>query len=66
LVHDGAARVNSAAASGRSGGQFDRLNPKKAQANIDGRPYKAIEDMMKVKGIKQGIFGKIKDYTTVD
>jgi hypothetical protein len=29
-------------------------------------PYKAIEDVMKVKGIKQGIFGRIKDHITVD
>lgn len=42
------------------------IGPKKAQAIIDGRPYKAIEDVMKVKGIKQGTFGKIKDHITVD
>jgi competence protein ComEA len=37
----------------------------KAQAIIDGRPYQKIEDIMKVKGIKEGIFSKIKDYITV-
>jgi len=38
----------------------------KAQAIIDGRPYKKIDDVMKIKGIKEGIFGKIKDFITVD
>jgi competence protein ComEA len=37
----------------------------KAQAIIDGRPYEKIEDIMKVKGIKQGEFNKIKDLITV-
>jgi competence protein ComEA len=37
----------------------------KAQAIIDGRPYNAPEDIMKVKGIKQKTFNKIKDYITV-
>ena len=38
----------------------------KAQAIIDGRPYQKIEDIMKVKGIKEGIFAKIKDSITVN
>lgn len=41
------------------------VGPVKAQAIIDGRPYKAPEDVMKVKGIKEGTFNKIKDYITV-
>jgi len=41
------------------------VGPVKAQAIIDGRPYKASEDVMKVKGIKEGTFNKIKDYITV-
>ncbi|MBP5179381.1 MAG: helix-hairpin-helix domain-containing protein, partial [Lachnospiraceae bacterium] len=28
--------------------------------------FKKIEDIMKVKGIKQGVFSKIKDYICVD
>ncbi|NLT23934.1 MAG: hypothetical protein GXX82_12885 [Syntrophorhabdus sp.] len=36
------------------------IGPVKAQAIIDGRPYKQIEDIMKVKGIKGGTFEKIK------
>jgi len=38
----------------------------KAQAIIDGRPYQKIEDIMKVKGIKEGTFAKIKDHITVN
>ena len=41
------------------------IGPTKAQAIIDGRPYKKTEDIMKVKGIKQGEFNKIKDLITV-
>ena len=37
----------------------------KAQAIIDGRPYQKPEDIMKVKGIKEGTYNKIKDYITV-
>jgi competence protein ComEA len=43
---------------------FD-IGPAKAQAIINGRPYSKIEDVMKVKGIKEGIFSKIKDSITV-
>ena len=42
------------------------IGPSKAQAIIDGRPYKKPEDVMKVKGIKEGTFKKIKDSITVD
>jgi competence protein ComEA len=41
------------------------IGPAKAQAVIDGRPYKTNEDIMKVKGIKEGTFNKIKDSITV-
>ncbi len=41
------------------------IGPVLAQAIIDGRPYSKIEDVMKVKGIKEGKFGKIKDLITV-
>ncbi len=37
----------------------------KGQAIIAGRPYAKIEDLMKVKGIKQSAFDKIKDRITV-
>ncbi len=42
-----------------------RIGPVKAQAIIDGRPYKKIEDIMKIKGIKEGTFNKIKDFIVV-
>ena len=41
------------------------IGPSKAQAIIDGRPYKTPEDIMKVKGIKGGTYNKIKDFITV-
>jgi len=41
------------------------IGPAKAQAIIEGRPFQKPEDIMKVKGIKEGTFGKIKDYITV-
>jgi competence protein ComEA len=41
------------------------IGPALAQAIIDGRPYTKIEDVMKVKGIKKGKFGKIKDLITI-
>jgi competence protein ComEA len=37
------------------------IGPTKAQAIIDGRPFATPEDIMKVKGIKEGTFGKLKD-----
>lgn len=41
------------------------IGPVKAQAIIDGRPYQKPEDIMKVPGIKEGIYGQIKDHITV-
>jgi competence protein ComEA len=41
------------------------IGPVKAQAIIEGRPFQKIEDIMKVKGIKEGEFNKIKDLITV-
>lgn len=40
------------------------IGDKKADAIIQARPFKTTEDLMKVKGIKQGIFNKIKDHVT--
>ena len=37
-----------------------------AQEIVKGRPYGKIEDVMKLKGIKEVEFGKIKDMITVD
>src|SRR6187402_1185561 len=45
------------------------IGPVKAQAIVDYRsangPFKTPEDIMKVKGIKEGEFGKIKDQIAV-
>lgn len=41
------------------------IGPVKAQAIIDARPYRSIEDVMKVKGIKEGTFDEIRDEVTV-
>lgn len=41
------------------------IGPVRAKAVIDGRPYAKIEDIMKVKGIKDKTFAKIKDYIVV-
>jgi competence protein ComEA len=41
------------------------IGPVLAQAIIDGRPYTKIEDVMKVKGIKEGKFSKIKEWITI-
>ena len=41
------------------------IGPVKAQAIIDARPFKAIEDIKTVRGIKDGEFAKIQDLITV-
>lgn len=41
------------------------IGPAKAQAIIDGRPYSKPEDILKVKGIKEGTYKKIKDLIIV-
>lgn len=41
------------------------IGPTKADAIIAARPFTQVEDVMKVKGIKEGIFSKIKPYITV-
>ncbi len=42
------------------------IGKKKAAAIVSARPFSAPEDLMKVKGIKAGVFAKIKDYVTVN
>lgn len=58
-------RVNINTASKAELDALPGIGPAKAQAIIDGRPYNTIEDIMKVKGIKEGIFNKIKDNISV-
>ena len=58
-------KVNINTASKEQLDALPGIGSTKAQAIIDGRPYEKIEDIMKVKGIKQGVFNKIKDFITV-
>ncbi len=41
------------------------VGPATAQRIVDGRPYSKIEDLMRVKGIGQATFDKMKDRITV-
>jgi competence protein ComEA len=42
------------------------IGPVKSQRIIEGRPFKKVEDVMNVKGIKEGSFAKIKEHIVVD
>jgi competence protein ComEA len=59
-------KVNLNTASAEELDKLFDIGTVRSQAIIEGRPYKKIEDVMKVKGIKEGIFEKIKDHITVD
>ena len=59
------AKVNINTADKAALEALPEIGPVKAQAIIDGRPYKTIEDVMKVSGIKEKTFEKIKDMITV-
>ncbi len=41
------------------------IGPATAQRIIEGRPYAAVEDLLRVKGIGQATFDKLKDLVTV-
>src|SRR5215831_2417219 len=63
------AAVNINTASKEELDALPGIGPVKAQAIIDYRnangPFKTPQDVMKVKGIKEGEFGKIKDQISV-
>jgi competence protein ComEA len=59
------AKVNINTASQEELESLLEIGPVKAQAIIDNRPYKSIDDVMNVKGIKEGTFDAIKDRITV-
>ncbi len=58
-------KVNLNTASKEELDTLPGIGPVRAEAIIEGRPFKTIEDVMKVKGIKDGEFAKIKDLITV-
>lgn len=59
-------KVNLNTASKEDLEKLPEIGPVKSQEIIEGRPYNKIEDVMKLKGIKEGIFEVIKDHITVN
>jgi competence protein ComEA len=59
------AKVNLNTASKSDLEALPGIGPVKAQAIIDNRPYSTPEDIMKVSGIKEGTYDKIRDQITV-
>jgi competence protein ComEA len=64
-TRNNSARVNLNTASKEQLEALPGIGPVKAQAIIDNRPYSKPEDVMKVSGIKEGTYDKIRDQITV-
>jgi competence ComEA-like helix-hairpin-helix protein len=60
-----ASRVNLNTATLQELEALPEIGPVKAQAIIDARPFNSIEDVMRVKGIKEATFDAIRDRITV-
>jgi competence protein ComEA len=58
-------RVNLNTASQEDLEKLPGIGPTKAKAIINGRPYQSPEDIMKVRGIKEGTYKKLKDFIIV-
>jgi competence protein ComEA len=59
-------KVNINTASKEDLERLPGIGPTKSQAIIDARPFTAPTDIMKVKGIKEGTYAKLKDNITVN
>lgn len=64
-TRNSAAKVNLNTASKEQLEALPGIGPVKAQAIIENRPYNKPEDVMKVSGIKEGTYDKIRDQITV-
>jgi competence protein ComEA len=60
-----AVRININKADQATLEKLPGIGPVKAKAIIDGRPYRNIEDVMNIKGIKGKTFEEIKDSIVV-
>ncbi len=58
-------RININTADQATLEKLPEIGPVKAKAIIDGRPYKSVEDIMKISGIKGKTFDAIKEYIVV-